>query len=66
MSEENHETKRTYTLRNGMPPDVYAIIIREQGVLKMKKCRAQYSIENTIYEIIRNFDKLKRLNQCPE
>jgi len=64
MSEQ--EIRKTCTLRKGMPPDVYAIVIREQGVIKIKKRRAQYSIEDTIYEIIRKFDKLKRLNQCPE
>lgn len=66
MSDQNQEARKTYTLRKGMPPDVYDIVIREQGVFKIKKRRAQFSIEDTIYELIRNFDKLKRLNQCPE
>lgn len=60
------ETKKTYSFREGMPDEVYAIIIREQNILKAKKRTTVYSIERTIYEIIRNFDKLKKQHQCPE
>lgn len=60
------ETKKTYSFREGMPDEVYAIIIREQNILKAKKKTTVYSIERTIYEIIKNFDKLKKLHKCPE
>lgn len=66
MRGQKRETKKTYSFREGMPDDVYKIIIREQGIIKSKRQTTMYSIERTIYEIIRNFDKLKRLNQCPE
>ena len=49
--------KPTYTFREGMPPDVYKIIIREQGKLKVSKGTTQYSMERTIYHIIKEYDK---------
>lgn len=50
--------KPTYTFREGMPPDIYKIIIREQGKLKVSKGTTQYSMERTIYHIIKEYDKL--------
>jgi uncharacterized protein YjcR len=66
MAGQKRETRKTYSFRQGMPDDVYAIIIREQNIIKAKNRTTVYSIERTIYQIIRNFDKLKRLNECPE
>lgn len=66
MAGQKRSTKKTYSFREGMPDDVYSIIIREQNIIKAKKKTTVYSVERTIYEIIRGFDKLKRLNQCPE
>lgn len=60
------DKRKKYSFREGMPEDVYAIIIREQNVIKARKRITVYSIERTIYEIIRGFDKLKRLNECPD
>lgn len=60
------DKRKKYSFREGMPEDVYAIIIREQNVIKARKKITVYSIERTIYEIIRGFDKLKRLNECPD
>jgi hypothetical protein len=66
MRGKRRDTRKTYSFREGMPDDVYAIIIREQSIIKTRKKTTMYSIERTIYEIIRGFDKLKRLNQCPD
>lgn len=50
--------KPTYTFREGMPPDIYRIIIREQGKLKVSRNTTQYSMERTIYHIIKEYDKM--------
>jgi hypothetical protein len=50
--------KPTYTFREGMPPDVYKIIIREQGKQKVSRNTTQYSMERTIYHIIKEYDRL--------
>lgn len=64
MQKQERERK-TYSFREGMPPEVYKIIIREQNRIKERDGKSQYSIERTIYQIIKEFDKLKRLHQCP-
>lgn len=53
--------RKTYSFREGMPTDVYQIIIREQNRIKEEKSTTQYSMERTIYNIIREFDRLKKL-----
>lgn len=55
--------KPTYTFREGMPPDIYKIIIREQGKLKESKGTTQYSMERTIYHIIKEYDRLLKTNK---
>lgn len=50
--------KPTYTFREGIPPDVYKILIREQGRIKESRGTTQYSLERTIYHIIKEYDKL--------
>ncbi len=53
--------RKTYSFREGMPEDVYQIILREQNRIKEEKSTTQYSMERTIYNIIREFDRLKKL-----
>lgn len=50
MNDVNTKTK-TLKLRK-IPPDVYGILLRIQGDKKVK-CNCQYSLEQTVYMIIR-------------
>lgn len=48
----------TYSFRN-IPQEVYKIILREQNRIKLNKGVSQFSLEQTIYTIIRDWDKIK-------
>lgn len=55
--EANREGK-VYPLKM-MPPDVYKILVAEQGRIKGEKMTSQYSLEQTIYKIVREWDRCK-------
>lgn len=42
-----------------VPIDVMKIVLREQGKLKAEKGIGQYSLEKTVYKIIRDFKEIK-------
>lgn len=42
-----------------VPIDVMRFILREQGKIKAEKSIGQYSLEQTVYKIIRDFKKIK-------
>lgn len=46
----------------GIPKDVYDILIDKQALQK-KKCSCQFSLEQTVYQLIRKFGK-KDDEQC--
>lgn len=46
-----------------IPSDVYDIIIDEQGKEKKSKKKGQFSIELTIYKIIRDYARCKKEEQ---
>jgi hypothetical protein len=55
--------RKTYSFRDGIPTDVYKIIIREQNRIKEERGTTQYSMERTIYNIIREFDRMQKLQE---
>lgn len=52
------KSNKTYSFRS-MPQDVYRIVLKEQNRIKEEKSRSQYSLELTIYHIIREFEKCR-------
>lgn len=42
-----------------LPQDVRAIVLQEQAEIKSKKNLSQYSQQQTIYNIVREFKKFK-------
>lgn len=46
-----------------VPIDVLKIILIEQGKVKLEKGIGQYSLEQTVYKIIREFNKIKEENE---
>lgn len=53
--------KKVYPLKQ-MPEDVYKIILTEQGVIKAERGISQYSLEQTIYSIIREWKRCREEN----
>lgn len=49
---------KVYPLKQ-MPDDVYKIILTEQGKIKAEKRISQYSLEQTIYSIIREWKRCR-------
>lgn len=49
----------SYLLKS-IPADVYKIILREQNKIKEEKNKTVYSMESTIYHIIKEFDECLR------
>lgn len=49
---------KVYPLKK-MPPDVYKILAAEQGKIKAEKMTSQYSLEQTIYKIVREWHKCR-------
>lgn len=49
----------SYILK-AIPPDIYKIILREQNRIKEQKGKTIYSMEATIYHIIKEFDKCQK------
>lgn len=49
----------SYLLKS-IPPEIYAIILREQNKIKAEKNKSVYSMESTIYHIIKEFDECLR------
>lgn len=52
----NTKEGKTYSFRN-MPPDVYKIILKAQNRMKEQRGTTQFSLELTIYHIIREYGK---------
>lgn len=50
---------KVYPLKN-MPSDIYKMLIEEQKEAKLEKMSSQYSLEQTIYRIIRKWDRCKK------
>jgi hypothetical protein len=48
----------TFSFRE-MPADVYKIILKQQGNIKASRGSSQYSMEQTIYHIIRDWQKCR-------
>lgn len=46
-----------------IPTDVNRIILQEQAKAKAQKGTNQFSIESTIYKIIREFERCKELDE---
>lgn len=65
MQKQKRE-KKSYTFRDGMPEDVYKIIIKKQNKIKEQKGTTQYSLERTIYQIIREYAQMLKDKNCPE
>ncbi len=42
-----------------VPVDVLRIILKTQGSVKLDRGISQFSMEQTVYKIIRDYDKLK-------
>lgn len=59
MARKKRERNKTYSFREGMPEEVYDIIIKEQNRIREERRVTQYSMEKTIYHIIKEFSKLK-------
>ncbi len=51
MSETNEEKLKQHKLK-AIPADVYTILLEQQAKTKIE-CRCQFSIEQTIYKLIR-------------
>lgn len=49
--------KETVSMRCEIPKDVYKILIRQQAKEKEKRDIGQFSLELTMYTIIRRWDK---------
>lgn len=49
---------KSYLLQE-IPGDVYKIILQEQNKIKERKGTSQFSIERTIYHIIKKYDRCK-------
>jgi len=59
MVRKKRERNKTYSFREGMPEEVYDIIIKEQNRIREERRVTQYSMEKTIYHIIKEFSKMK-------
>lgn len=46
-----------------IPEDVYRILLIEQHNEKINKHRGQFGIEQTIYKIVREFERCKKQEQ---
>jgi hypothetical protein len=49
------------TLRD-IPPDVYKILITEQGLIKAEKGIGMFGLEQTIYSIVREWKRCREEN----
>jgi len=56
MSEDRNG--KVYPLKK-MPDDVFKIILMEQGKIKAERSISQYSLEQTIYSIIREWERCR-------
>lgn len=50
---------KKYLLRN-IPEDIFKFILREQNKIKEHKGISQYSLEQTVYGILRESEKYKK------
>lgn len=55
---EKNSKPKTYSFRE-MPDDIFKIILKEQNRIKLNKGVSQFSIEKTIYSILREWDTIK-------
>lgn len=53
-------------LLKNIPPEVNRIILQEQAKAKAQKGTNQFSIELTIYKIIKEFERCKEVEEKPE
>jgi hypothetical protein len=53
-------------LLKNIPPEVNRIILDEQARAKKERGTNQYSIESTIYKIIREYQRCKEVEEKPE
>lgn len=49
---------RSMTLRN-IPTDVFKILLKEQSKVKQARSIGRYGIEQTVYKIVREFERCK-------
>jgi len=53
---------KALTLRR-IPPDVFKILLIEQHKEKINKCKGQFGLEQTIYKIIREFERCRKFEE---
>lgn len=57
----------TTCLLKAIPPEVYKIIQKEQSVIKLSKGIGKFSLQRTIYKMIKDYDKCRKdVNFKPE
>jgi hypothetical protein len=59
-NQKEAEKETRYPLKN-IPADVYKILWREQAKLKAKGERRQFSLSLTVYHIIKEYDKMQKV-----
>jgi hypothetical protein len=50
---------KSLTLRN-IPPDVFLILLKEQHEAKANRNIGRFGIEQTIYKVLREFERCKK------
>lgn len=50
---------KSFTLRR-IPPDIFQILLIEQHKEKLNKNKGQFGFEQTIYKIIREFERCRK------
>lgn len=50
---------KSLTLRN-IPPDVFLILLKEQHEAKTNRNIGRFGIEQTIYKVLREFERCKK------
>jgi len=50
---------RSITLRN-IPPDIFKILLLEQGEIKNEKSLGKFGLEQTIYKLLREYERCKK------
>lgn len=53
---------KSLTLRK-IPPDVFQILLQEQHEAKSNRNIGRFGIEQTIYKVVREFERCKKANQ---
>lgn len=55
----DEELPKTHTLKK-IPPDVYRILQREQADIKINRRSNTFSLESTIYKMIRDYERCRK------